>query len=316
MACGRARVAGRCSLYVAGVLGGCAVAGRVRLAVGGRQGARDRLAGAAALAAAVGGAALDRGRRARGSSGRRSSLGGDRGRGAVVERARLPRGQPGAARPARRARGDRRADRRRGPDPDDRVPALRRAPLPPRRRPRGGLGAAPAPGAAARAAGRSTRGDWADTDELELGGLLVYRTLVLRRSPVQSRPPSPYELDLSRRLLRGLAAARRASGAGARAPAARGRDCDRDRACRAATTCGAWSRRAGPDAARSRSRSEPPSITLPAERADASGSWAGGPATGRSCRSRDGTVSAVVHRPGRGRYDVWLRGLDSRPDGR
>ena len=34
----------------------------------------------------------------------------------------------------------------------------------------------------------------ADTDELSPSGLLVYRTLVLRRSPVQSRPPTPYEL--------------------------------------------------------------------------------------------------------------------------
>jgi hypothetical protein len=42
------------------------------------------------------------------------------------------------------------------------------------------------------------KGAWADTDELELDpeveGLLTYRTLVLRRSPGQSRPPSPYEL--------------------------------------------------------------------------------------------------------------------------
>lgn len=34
----------------------------------------------------------------------------------------------------------------------------------------------------------------ADTDELDLNGLLEYRTLVLRRSPVRSRPPSPYRL--------------------------------------------------------------------------------------------------------------------------
>jgi hypothetical protein len=34
----------------------------------------------------------------------------------------------------------------------------------------------------------------ADTDELSLPSLLVYRTLVLHRSPAQSRPPSPYEL--------------------------------------------------------------------------------------------------------------------------
>jgi hypothetical protein len=34
----------------------------------------------------------------------------------------------------------------------------------------------------------------ADTDELSPHALFVYRTLVLRRSPAQSRPPSPYEL--------------------------------------------------------------------------------------------------------------------------
>ncbi|MDQ2700298.1 MAG: hypothetical protein M3Y23_03095, partial [Actinomycetota bacterium] len=42
------------------------------------------------------------------------------------------------------------------------------------------------------------KGAWADTDELELDpgleGLLTYRTLVLRRTPGQSRPPSPYDL--------------------------------------------------------------------------------------------------------------------------
>lgn len=45
---------------------------------------------------------------------------------------------------------------------------------------------------------QAEKGAWADTDELELSpdleGLLTYRTLVLRRSPGQSRPPSPYEL--------------------------------------------------------------------------------------------------------------------------
>ena len=33
-----------------------------------------------------------------------------------------------------------------------------------------------------------------DTDELSPGGLFVFRTLVLRRSPVRSRPPAPYRL--------------------------------------------------------------------------------------------------------------------------
>ncbi len=42
--------------------------------------------------------------------------------------------------------------------------------------------------------GTLRKGTTADTDRLKLSGLLAYRTLVLRRSPVQSRPPSPYHL--------------------------------------------------------------------------------------------------------------------------
>lgn len=42
------------------------------------------------------------------------------------------------------------------------------------------------------------KGAWSDTDELVLDpdqqGVFTYRTLVLRRNPKQSRPPSPYEL--------------------------------------------------------------------------------------------------------------------------
>lgn len=42
------------------------------------------------------------------------------------------------------------------------------------------------------------KGAWSDTDELVLDpaqqGVFTYRTLVLRRNPRQSRPPSPYEL--------------------------------------------------------------------------------------------------------------------------
>jgi hypothetical protein len=38
------------------------------------------------------------------------------------------------------------------------------------------------------------KGEAADVDEFDTNALLVYRTLVLRRSPVGSRPPSPYQL--------------------------------------------------------------------------------------------------------------------------
>ncbi len=42
--------------------------------------------------------------------------------------------------------------------------------------------------------GTLRKGEAADTDALDPGGLLAYRTLVLRRSPAQSRPPAPYRL--------------------------------------------------------------------------------------------------------------------------
>lgn len=41
-----------------------------------------------------------------------------------------------------------------------------------------------------------TKATTADIDQFALGELLVYRTLVLRRTPVASRPPSPYRLLL------------------------------------------------------------------------------------------------------------------------
>jgi hypothetical protein len=45
-----------------------------------------------------------------------------------------------------------------------------------------------------RGGGEVTKGYSVDTDELEPSGLFEFRTLVLRRSPVKSRPPLPYRL--------------------------------------------------------------------------------------------------------------------------
>jgi hypothetical protein len=50
-----------------------------------------------------------------------------------------------------------------------------------------------------RAGGLVPPGGYADLDELGLDGVLVYRTLVLGRSPVASRPPSVYRLAWSGR---------------------------------------------------------------------------------------------------------------------
>lgn len=45
-----------------------------------------------------------------------------------------------------------------------------------------------------RGGGEVEKGFAVDTDELDPSGLFTYRTLVLRRSPVRSRPPAPYRL--------------------------------------------------------------------------------------------------------------------------
>jgi hypothetical protein len=45
-----------------------------------------------------------------------------------------------------------------------------------------------------RGGGTAEKGEAVDVDEIEWDSLLEYRTLVLRRSPVRSRPPSPYRL--------------------------------------------------------------------------------------------------------------------------
>jgi hypothetical protein len=45
-----------------------------------------------------------------------------------------------------------------------------------------------------REGGELEKGDWGDTDQISLPALLTYRTLVLRRDPAQSRPPSVYSL--------------------------------------------------------------------------------------------------------------------------
>ncbi|HKH63862.1 MAG TPA: hypothetical protein VKA35_00200 [Solirubrobacterales bacterium] len=50
-----------------------------------------------------------------------------------------------------------------------------------------------------RGGGELEKGEWADTDRIDPTALLGYRTLVLRRSPAQSRPPSPYSLVRSGR---------------------------------------------------------------------------------------------------------------------
>jgi len=48
-----------------------------------------------------------------------------------------------------------------------------------------------------RGGGTAEKGEWVDTDRIDPAALLEFRTLVLRRSPLRSRPPSPYSLVYS-----------------------------------------------------------------------------------------------------------------------
>ncbi len=50
-----------------------------------------------------------------------------------------------------------------------------------------------------RGGGSARKGEAVDTDRIEPGSLLEFRTLVLRRSPLASRPPLPYRLAWSGR---------------------------------------------------------------------------------------------------------------------
>src|SRR5581483_4737288 len=45
-----------------------------------------------------------------------------------------------------------------------------------------------------RSGGTVGKGDYADLDAFQLSSILVYRSIVLRTSPVESRPPSVYKL--------------------------------------------------------------------------------------------------------------------------
>ena len=98
-----------------------------------------------------------------------------------------------------------------GTGADDGVPARRRPPLPPPARCRRRLGAQTPARPAAGRHGRWRSCEYANLDAFRLDGVLAYRTLVLRRSPLESRPPAPYELRAAGPVLRGVAAARRRS---------------------------------------------------------------------------------------------------------
>jgi hypothetical protein len=170
-----------------------------------------------------------------------------------------------------------------------------------------------------RGGGTVRKGHSADTDELALAGLLVYGTLVVRRSPAQSRPPSPYRptyrgryYEVWRRAVpdRHRVLAHMSLG-DALDPTGVPRCSDVVRLARGAGPRGHLlaSRRATP-------------IVVRLRRARHPAAWESSRAGARGLLPRgDGTVHARVGVPTRDVYDVWMGGsargrLDVAVDGR
>jgi hypothetical protein len=147
----------------------------------------------------------------------------------------------------------------------------------------------------------AVKGDWVDTDELALAGLATYRTLVLRRSPLQSRPPSPYRLvssgryyDVWQRPEPGVAIAEHIPlggpfGPTSAAPCARLRDL-----AAAGEGTVAFSER-------------PATVAVPGADLTVPGSWRRGPGS-TFTPTGDGSASATVELPHAGSWQVWLGG--------
>ncbi len=147
-----------------------------------------------------------------------------------------------------------------------------------------------------------SKGEWSDTDPISMDALFTYRTLVLRRSPLQSRPPSPYELvssgdyyDVWQRPDSGFAIPQHTPLGGGLDPTS-------------AAPCGELRELASSGALGSVAFSErPPPVPISAESLTLPPSWT--PGTGGTfVPSGDGTASAMVDLPEAGRWRVWIGG--------
>ena len=172
-----------------------------------------------------------------------------------------------------------------------------------------------------RSGGVVEKGFWADTDDLELGGLTLYRTLVLRRSPVQSRPPAPYQLTFSGRYYEVW---QRPPGPGGEVsehqPLGAGLDVAGTAACDDLRGLARRARRSGGAIAYVE---QPRPVALPASELDHPDSWRAGD-RGTLVPLSDGSASGVVSVPRDGTWHVWLSGsirgrmqlvIDNRPVG-
>jgi hypothetical protein len=153
--------------------------------------------------------------------------------------------------------------------------------------------------------GEAEKGEWVDTDEISLPALLEYRTLVLRHSPAQSRPPSVYSLlrsgsyyDVWQRPAGEEPVARHLSLGGSLDPAA-------------SPTCTeilSFAREAGPDG-RLAAVERKPTVVFSLSEASHPESWipteAGSPDL---IPGGPGVARLAVRVPAAGRYEIYLQG--------
>jgi hypothetical protein len=154
-----------------------------------------------------------------------------------------------------------------------------------------------------RDGGTLPKGTYAELDAFRLGALLVYRTLVLRRSPLESRPPSVYRLvwrkrfyevwqrpeHSRRRILEHLPL-------GSDSQPAAGPNCSD--VLRLAKRAGSGGLLA--------TVIRPAAITVPLGTGSVPERWGSG--AGEVVPAGEGTVSATANVPNREGYEVWLGG--------
>jgi hypothetical protein len=152
--------------------------------------------------------------------------------------------------------------------------------------------------------GTLPKGEFADTDRFRLDDLLVYRTLVLRRGPDQSRPPSVYELawhgDYYEVWQRPDPPLRRVAshlGLGGGTNPVAEPSCARVREL-AETAGGGVVRAARRD----------PTVVATLDRADYPASWSELGTPAEPVPTDPGEVAASIEIRRAGEYDVWLRG--------
>jgi hypothetical protein len=163
-------------------------------------------------------------------------------------------------------------------------------------------------------------GKSADLDQFQPGGILVYRTLVLRRSPVESRPPSVYSLvsrghwyDVWQRPVPATRTVKEHLGLGSPLDPAAVPRCATVRAAATRATA------AGGELATVLRPQAP--IVFDLNHASYPSSWVADSSSGTLVPQGGGKVSLSVTVPTRGRYGLWLGGsfrrtMTARVDGR